>query len=177
MGLAAGSVPSNCNYTFFVEVGIFVVVPIIKDIVCKKKIDYTYVMNTPNHISTPIQRETCASHPVGRALHLLGDVWTLIIVYTLLTGKKRFGELLEVMDNVSPKTLSQRLKMLEKIGFVQREAFMEIPPRVEYSLTEKGLALIDIMEAIKQFGERYLSEVESSPDTPSAPPMDEIPRC
>jgi DNA-binding HxlR family transcriptional regulator len=118
------------------------------------------------------QVETCATHPVGRALRLLGDVWTLLIVYTLLTGTKRFGELLETMGNVSPKTLSQRLKMLEEIGFVRRQAFLEIPPRVEYRLTEKGQALVDIMEAIKQFGQRYLSEVEppAFPDAAPTPP-------
>jgi DNA-binding HxlR family transcriptional regulator len=96
-------------------------------------------------------------------MRLLGDAWTLMIVYTLLTGTKRFGELLEAIGNVSPKTVSQRLKMLEEIGFVQRQAYLEIPPRVEYRLTEKGLALGDIMEAIKQFGQRYLSAVEPLP--------------
>ena len=96
-------------------------------------------------------------------MRLLGDVWTLIIVYTLLQGTKRFGELLEAVGNASPRTVSQRLKMLEEMGFVQRQAFLEIPPRVEYRLTEKGLALIDIMEAIKHFGERYLSDVDSPP--------------
>jgi len=120
-------------------------------------------MNTPNRDPTTEQLETCATHPVGRALRLLGDVWTLLIVYTLLSGTKRFGELLEAMSNTSPKTLSQRLKMLEEIGFVQRQAFLEIPPRGVYRLTEKGLALVDIMEAIKQFGERYLSEVDPPP--------------
>ena len=128
-------------------------------------------MNAPDHPQTTEQLETCATHPVGRALRLLGDMWTLIIVFTLLSGTKRFGELLEAMGNVSSKTLSQRLKMLEEIGFVQRQAFLEIPPRVEYRLTEKGLALVDIMEAIKQFGQRYLSEIEPPPpDASSAPP-------
>ena len=122
-------------------------------------------MNTPDHPQTTEQLETCATHPVGRALRLLGDMWTLIIVYTLLSGTKRFGELLEAMGNVSSKTLSQRLKMLEEIGFVQRQAFLEIPPRVGYRLTEKGLALVDIMEAIKQFGQRHLSEVEPTSPT------------
>ena len=132
-------------------------------------------MNTPNHESTNEQIETCATHPVGRALRLLGDAWTLIIVYTLLTGTKRFGELLQALGNASPKTLSQRLKMLEEIGFVQRQAFLEIPPRVEYRLTEKGQALVDIMEAIKQFGERYLSESEplSPPDAASVLPTNQ----
>jgi DNA-binding HxlR family transcriptional regulator len=120
-------------------------------------------MSTINQPQTTEALEMCASQPLGRAMRLLGDVWTLMIVYTLLTGRKRFGELLEVMGNVSPKTLSQRLKLLEELGFVQRHAFAEIPPRVEYCLTEKGLALVDIMEAIKQFGQRYLSEVEPSP--------------
>ena len=123
-------------------------------------------MSKPTHAQTTEQLETCATRPVGRALRLLGDVWTLLIVYTLLSGTKRFGELLAAMGNVSSKTVSQRLKMLEEIGFVQRQAFLEIPPRVEYRLTEKGLALVDIIEAIKQFGERYLSDVH--PPTPDA---------
>src|SRR6266568_5598592 len=127
-------------------------------------------MNTPDHPQTTEQLETCATHPVGRALRLLGDMWTLIIVYTLLSGTKRFGELLEAMGNVSPKTVSQRLKMLEEIGFVERQAFAEIPPRVEYHLTEKGLALVDIMEAIQQFGERYLADSEPASPTPSSAP-------
>jgi DNA-binding HxlR family transcriptional regulator len=128
-------------------------------------------MDTTHEPQTTEPSEICASQPVGRALRLLGDVWTLMIVYTLLTGTKRFGELLEAMGNVSPKTVSQRLKMLEELGFVQRHAFAEIPPRVEYCLTEKGLALVDIIEAIKQFAQQYLSDVEPTPpDTlPTSP--------
>ncbi len=104
-------------------------------------------------------------------LVLLGDKWTLMLVYTLLSGPRRFGELLEALGNVSPKTVSQRLKMLEESGFVQRQAFAEIPPRVEYRLTEKGLALVDIMEAIRLFAERYLTESElASPDSPTTSP-------
>jgi DNA-binding HxlR family transcriptional regulator len=144
---------------------------VVKSLIFPGKIWYTDGMNTPDHSQPTEQGETCASHPVGRALRLLGDVCTLLIVYALLSGPKRFGELLEAMGNISPKTLSQRLKMLEAIGFVQRQAFLEIPPRVEYRLTEKGLALVDIMEAIKQFGQRYLSEVDPPPpDARSTPP-------
>jgi DNA-binding HxlR family transcriptional regulator len=106
---------------------------------------------------------------MDRAISLLGDRWTLFIVYNLLSGPKRFGELL-TMGSVSPKTVSQRLKMLEKIGFVERHAFAEIPPRVEYHLTEKGHALVDILQAISQFGERYLADDEVSPDAPPPPP-------
>lgn len=124
---------------------------------------YFLYMSMTHLSKTTEQPETCATRPLGRAMRLLGDVWTLIIIYTLLSGPRRFGELLEAMGNVSPKTLSQRLKMLEEMLFVERRYFAEIPPRVEYRLTEKGLALVDIMEAIRQFGERYLSDVEPPP--------------
>jgi DNA-binding HxlR family transcriptional regulator len=131
------------------------------------KIWYTCGMSTTDHSLPNEQSMTCASHSMERAMQLIGDVWTLKIIYTLMTGTRRFGEILEVMGNVSPKTLSNRLKMLEEIKFVQRRAFAEIPPRVEYRLTERGFALANIMEAINQFGERYLSDVEPMP--PNAP--------
>lgn len=100
---------------------------------------------------------------MGRALRLLGDVPTLLIICTLLHRTHRFGELRTAVGDVSPKTISQRLRLLEVYGFVERQAFAEIPPRVEYRLTAKGRALADIMTAIQQFGERYLSDEPSSP--------------
>lgn len=135
------------------------------------KIWYTWDMSTIDHSTSTEQSAACASHSMERAMQLIGDVWTLKIIYTLMTGTRRFGEILEVMGNVSPKTLSNRLKMLEEIKFVQRQAFAEIPPRVEYRLTERGFALANIMEAINQFGETYLSDVEPMPpDASSASP-------
>lgn len=117
-------------------------------------------MNTADKIPATEQEGTCNHESMARAMQLLGDVCTLTIVYSLLSGTRRFGELLEAMGNVSPKTLSHRLKILEEIGFLNRQAYPEIPPRVEYSLTAKGQDLADIMNAIKQFGERYLSDTE-----------------
>lgn len=102
--------------------------------------------------------ETCATQPMGRALRLLGDAPILLIIFTLLGGTRRFGELRAAMGDISPKTIAQRLRLLETHGFVRRRAFAEIPPRVEYDLTERGFALAGIMEAIKAFGERYLSD-------------------
>lgn len=90
---------------------------------------------------------------------LLGDKWTLMIVYNLRHGKRRFGELLEVLGNISPKTLSQRLKQLEEIRLVERRAYAEIPPRVEYLLTDRGLMLTNILKAIQEFGENCLSDI------------------
>lgn len=119
-------------------------------------------MRNKIHQNHPGQEaDACTTHvPMQRAMSLLGDMWTLMIVYNLLNGPRRFGELKDAMGNVSPKTVSQRLKMLEEDGFVDRHAFAEIPPRVEYQLTEKGLALADVLEAIRQFSERYLSDDE-----------------
>lgn len=106
----------------------------------------------------PTPLETCATQPLGRALRLLGDAPTLLIIFTLLQGTRRFGEIRAAIGDVSPKTIAQRLRLLEDMGFVRRRAFAEIPPRVEYDLTEKGFALADIMAAIEAFGARYLSD-------------------
>jgi DNA-binding HxlR family transcriptional regulator len=96
--------------------------------------------------------------PIAKTARLVGDTWTLLIVRDLLRGPKRFGELQESLGNISPKTLSQRLKMLEAADLINRHAYAEIPPRVEYDLTEIGLALSDIIQAMSDFGERYLSD-------------------
>jgi DNA-binding HxlR family transcriptional regulator len=112
--------------------------------------------------------DTCTTNPLGRALRLLGDVPTLLIVCALLPGTKRFGEVRAALGEVSPKTISQRLKALEELGVVTRQAYAEIPPRVEYRLTEKGRALHDIIVEIQRFGERYLSG-----DTPPLPTASE----
>lgn len=100
---------------------------------------------------------------MGRALRLLGDTPTLLIIVTLLRGTHRFGELRAGMGDISAKTVAQRLRLLEAHGFVRRQAFAEIPPRVEYRLTEKGLALADIVAAIKDFSARYLTDDQSAP--------------
>ncbi len=93
-----------------------------------------------------------------RALRLIGDTWTLKIIHKLMSGTHRFGELLDELGNVSPKTLSQRLKRLEELQIVQRHAYPEIPPRVEYLLTGKGEALVSVLEAIYAFGKQYLTD-------------------
>jgi len=113
-------------------------------------------MSTIEHARTTENNATTC--PLTRTIRLIGDVWTLMIVYNLMDGPRRFGELLEALGNVSPKTVSQRLKMLEEVKLVDRQAFAEIPPRVEYTLTEKGQALANILQAMREFGENYLSD-------------------
>lgn len=108
---------------------------------------------------------------MGRALRLLGDAPTLLIIFTLLHGTRRFGALRSAMADISPKTIAQRLRLLEEMGFVRRRAFAEVPPRVEYDLTEKGFALADIIAAIQEFGERYLTD--ESPTISAASAIEE----
>jgi DNA-binding HxlR family transcriptional regulator len=94
--------------------------------------------------------------PVGRVACLLGDKWALLIIRDLVTGCKRFGELQRSVGNISPSTLSARLSHLEEAGLIERRAYAEIPPRVEYSLTEKGLALMPLLQAMRDYGEKWL---------------------
>ncbi len=131
------------------------------------RVAHTAHMAQSTHTNEP-DNPCPMSEGLHRAIQLLGDTWTLMIVYNLIGGAKRFGELLEAMGNVSPKTLSQRLKLLESIQFVSREAFAEIPPRVEYRLTEKGYALLKVMQAIQQFGETHLDGPNLSENCPSS---------
>jgi DNA-binding HxlR family transcriptional regulator len=108
--------------------------------------------------------EACAPGPMERAIHLIGDPWILMIVINLLQGSRRFNELRDLMGHISPKTLSQRLKALEVLQLVERRAFLEIPPRVEYHLTEKGQALGEVIGAIEQFAHKYLSDLNVPPE-------------
>jgi DNA-binding HxlR family transcriptional regulator len=103
--------------------------------------------------------EACVATPLGRAIHLLGDTWVLLIVMNLLQGSMRFNALRATLGHISSKTLSSRLKLLEELDFVQRLAFLEIPPRVEYHLTEKGRELGDVIAALEQFGNKHLSNL------------------
>lgn len=104
-----------------------------------------------------IELDKVASCPVERTAMLVGDAWTILIVRDLMSGSKRFGQLQESLGHVSPKTLSNRLKLLEKADLLTRSSYPEIPPRVEYCLTEKGRALSHIIEAMRTFGEQYLA--------------------
>ena len=120
-------------------------------------------MKANDHSSSEATPEACATTPMGQAVRLIGDVWILLIIINLLRGPKRFNELRDLMGNVSPKTLSQRLKELEEGQFVERRAFAEIPPRVEYHLLEKGRALGTVIKALEQFAEHNLSSSETLP--------------
>lgn len=89
---------------------------------------------------------------ITKALDVLDGRWTFLIIRDLIEGTRRFGELRKSLEGVSPKTLTVRLKELEKNGIIERTAYATIPPTVEYSLTEKGKSLKPIIKAMKLWG-------------------------
>jgi DNA-binding HxlR family transcriptional regulator len=91
--------------------------------------------------------------PIEYTLKFLGSKWTFLIVRDLFTGTKRFGELRRSLKSVSPKTLTERLRELEEEDLITRTIYPEIPPRVEYSLTERGESLRPIFLAMMVWGE------------------------
>ncbi len=101
--------------------------------------------------------ETC---PVCLTADVVCGKWTLLLVRDLAAGTSRFCELERSLAGISPRTLSLRLRALEEEGVVERQTFGEVPPRVEYALTEKGLALLPIIDGMRDYGRRWLAADE-----------------
>lgn len=99
--------------------------------------------------------------PVETTLTLIGDKWKVLILRDLLTGTKRFGELKKSIGTVSQKVLTAQLRDMEANGLVHRQVYAEVPPRVEYSLTELGKSLKPILDAMQSWGEDYKASVHA----------------
>lgn len=93
--------------------------------------------------------------PVETTLTLIGDKWKVLILRDLMPGTKRFGELKRSVGHVSQKVLTAQLRAMEESGLVHREVYAEVPPRVEYSLTELGRSLKPILDSLWAWGEAY----------------------
>ena len=100
--------------------------------------------------------------PVAKSLDVLGERWTLLVVRDLLRGRHRFHELAASLPGIAPNVLSDRLKLLEEHGLVERRFYSEHPPRAEYLLTEKGRELQIVVRALASWGARNL-EAETAP--------------
>lgn len=100
------------------------------------------------------------SCPVETTLTLIGDKWKVLILRDLITGTKRFGELKKSIGSVSQKVLTAQLRDMEESGLVSRKVYAEVPPRVEYSLTELGKSLKPILDAMQSWGEGYKASVK-----------------
>jgi DNA-binding HxlR family transcriptional regulator len=94
--------------------------------------------------------------PVCKTAEIVCGKWTLLIIRDLSEGRQRFCELERSLRGISPRTLSLRLRALEEEGIVVRETFPEVPPRVEYALTEKGGALVPLIEDMRTYGREWL---------------------
>lgn len=99
--------------------------------------------------------------PVETTLTLIGDKWKVLILRDLLTGTKRFGELKKSIGNVSQKVLTSQLRAMEGSGLLTRTVYAEVPPRVEYTLTELGQSLRPILDAMQSWGIGYKALLKS----------------
>ena len=97
------------------------------------------------------------SCPVLKTADIISGKWTLLILRDLSKGVNRFSALERSLAGISPKTLSERLKSLEKAGVVTRKSFAEVPPRVEYTLTVMGWDLIPLIDHMREYGDKWLS--------------------
>lgn len=100
-------------------------------------------------MQSPCVEETCG---VAKAVRVLDGKWTILVIRDLLGGTRRFSQLRSSLAGISPKTLTDRLRTLERHGLIRRELFGEIPPRVEYSLTARGRDLAPVLVALAEWG-------------------------
>ena len=105
-------------------------------------------------MTTKVARTTCNSEcPVRKTAGILDGKWTTLIVRDLLSGKKRYSELLESLEGISPKMLATRLNFLRAQGIVSKKIYPVVPPKTEYQLTARGRSLSDVIAAMAAFGE------------------------
>lgn len=101
------------------------------------------------------EKDKLPACPVETTLSLISNKWKVLILRDLLTGTKCFNELKRSITGVSQKVLTAQLRDMETSGLLERTVYPEVPPRVEYSLTELGLSLKPILDAMQQWGEEY----------------------
>lgn len=98
--------------------------------------------------------------PVETTLMIIGDKWKVLILRDLMDGTKRFGELKKSIGNVSQKVLTAQLRDMEEKALLIRKVYAEVPPRVEYTLTETGYSLKPVLDAMQNWGKEYQEKVE-----------------
>ena len=104
-----------------------------------------------------MEAKTLPACPVETTLALISDKWKVLIIRDLLPGTKRFGELKKSIGGVSQKVLTSQLRQMEESGLLTRRVYPEVPPKVEYTLTELGVSLKPVLDAMRDWGEEYKS--------------------
>ncbi|MDE6275895.1 MAG: helix-turn-helix transcriptional regulator [Clostridia bacterium] len=97
--------------------------------------------------------------PVATTVQLIGNKWKILIIRNLLTGPQRFTQIIKTIPGISKKVLTDNLRALEDDGLVERQIFAEVPPRVEYSLSDLGKTLQPILDAMRDWGADYLNSL------------------
>lgn len=111
-----------------------------------------------------------ASCPVCKTAEIVCSKWTMLVIRDLAEGRTRFCELERSLEGISPRTLSLRLRALEDEGIVERKTYPQVPPRVEYALTDKGHALMPIIEDMRTYGREWLgASGDCAPEAIEAP--------
>jgi len=97
--------------------------------------------------------------PLTHAMNIIGGKWKPLIIYLLSKGTLRFGKIYTFLPTISKKVLTEQLKELAADGIIFRERFAEVPPRVEYTLSEKGMELMPILDSISKWSQNMMTEV------------------
>ncbi len=110
-------------------------------------------------LETIAQAEVCDDEcPIKKTADVMEGRWTTLVIRELLPGKKRFSEIQRALAGISPKTLTARLRLLERRGLLTRTVFPTVPPKTEYELTPLGHQLEAVLNAMADFGERLPSD-------------------
>lgn len=109
-------------------------------------------------MAAKVDVESLPACPVETTLTLIGDKWKVLILRDLMPGTKRFGELKKSIGSVSQKVLTAQLRDMEESGLLTRTVYAEVPPRVEYRLTDLGRSLEPILDAMRNWGEAYKAQ-------------------
>ena len=100
----------------------------------------------------PNKHESRSRCPIACSLDVFGDHWSLVVIRDMFIGKRRFAEFLDSPESITTSVLTDRLSTLESAGLVERQAYQQRPPRYEYLLTDKGRALLPVLQAICRWG-------------------------
>ncbi len=103
---------------------------------------------------------TLPACPVETTLSLIGEKWKVLIIRDLIGGTKRFGELKKSISGISQKVLTANLRQMEQQGLVKRKVYAQVPPKVEYSLTDLGMSLKTVLSAMEVWGKAYQGQAK-----------------
>lgn len=109
-----------------------------------------------------LTRDELPACPVATIVKLIGNKWKLLILRNLMNGPQRFNEMRRTIPGISQKVLTDNLRALEKDEIIHREVYAEVPPRVEYSLTDLGKSLQPVFHSMIEWGEAYQALVKNN---------------